>query len=168
MYAHPGKKLNFMGYELAQFKEWDYKTGLDFCLLEYELHAKMQKFVKELNRFYKENKPLFEIEKSWDGFEWLVVDDRYNNLLAFSRYDKSGESITAVINFSGVDLNEYRVGIAKGKYLLVLNTDDKEFGGTGKIRKKVYLTEKQTSNGKEYSLKLNIPRLTCMYFKKQK
>ena len=167
MFAHPGKKLNFMGYELAQFKEWDYQSGIDFCLLEYELHAKMQKFVNELNFFYRENKPLFEIENSWQGFEWLVVDDKYNNLIAFSRYDKQGGSITAVINFSGVDLKEYRIGISKGKYALVLNTDDKAFGGGGKIKKKIYLTEKQTSNGKEYSLKLNIPKLTCMYLKKQ-
>lgn len=167
MFAHPGKKLNFMGYELAQFKEWDYQSGIDFCLLEYELHAKMQKFVNELNFFYRENKPLFEIENSWQGFEWLVVDDKYNNLIAFSRYDKQGGRITAVINFSGVDLKEYRIGIAKGKYALVLNTDDKAFGGGGKIKKKIYLTEKQTSNGKEYSLKLNIPKLTCMYLKKQ-
>ncbi len=168
MYAHPAKKLNFMGYELAQFKEWDYKTGIDFCLLEYELHAKMQQFIKALNLFYRENKPLFEIDNSWDGFKWLVVDDKYNNLLAFSRYDKNGESITAVINFSGVDLSGYRIGIDKGRYALVFNTDDKAFGGSGKIRRKIYLTEKQTCNEKEYSIKLDIPKLTCMYLKKQK
>ena len=168
MYAHPAKKLNFMGYELAQFKEWDYKAGIDFCLLEYELHAKMQQFIKALNLFYRENKPLFEIDNSWDGFKWLVVDDKYNNLLAFSRYDKNGESITAVINFSGVDLSGYRIGIDKGRYALVFNTDDKAFGGSGKIRRKIYLTEKQTCNEKEYSIKLDIPKLTCMYLKKQK
>lgn len=168
MYAHPAKKLNFMGYELAQFKEWDYKTGIDFCLLEYELHAKMQQFIKALNLFYRENTPLFEIDNSWDGFKWLVVDDKYNNLIAFSRYDGKGESITAVINFSGVDLSGYRIGIDKGRYALVFNTDDKAFGGSGKIRRKIYLTEKQTCNEKEYSIKLDIPKLTCMYFKKQK
>ncbi len=168
MFAHPAKKLNFMGYELAQFKEWDYKTGIDFCLLEYELHAKMQQFIKALNLFYRKNTPLFEIDNSWDGFKWLVVDDKYNNLLAFSRYDKNGESITAVINFSGVDLSGYRIGIDKGRYALVFNTDDKAYGGSGKIRKKIYLTEKQTCNEKEYSIKLDIPKLTCMYLKKQK
>ncbi len=168
MYAHPAKKLNFMGYELAQFKEWDYKTGIDFCLLEYELHAKMQQFIKALNLFYRENAPLFEIDNSWDGFKWLVVDDKYNNLIAFSRYDGKGESITAVINFSGVDLCGYRIGIDKGRYALVFNTDDKAYGGSGKIRRKIYLTEKQTCNEKEYSIKLDIPKLTCMYLKKQK
>ncbi len=168
MYAHPAKKLNFMGYELAQFKEWDYQSGIDFCLLEYELHAKMQQFIKALNLFYRENAPLFEIDNSWDGFKWLVVDDKYNNLIAFSRYDGKGESITAVINFSGVDLSGYRIGIDKGRYALVFNTDDKAFGGSGKIRRKIYLTEKQTCNEKEYSIKLDIPKLTCMYLKKQK
>lgn len=89
-------------------------------------------------------------------------------MIAFSRYDSKGESITAVINFSGVDLSGYRIGIDKGRYALVFNTDDKAFGGSGKIRRKIYLTEKQTCNEKEYSIKLDIPKLTCMYLKKQK
>lgn len=168
MYAHPGKKLNFMGYELAQFKEWDYTAGIDFCLLEYELHAKMQHFVKTLNFFYCENKPLFEIDDSWDGFEWLVVDDKYNNLFAFTRYDKNKESITAVINFSGVDLAGYKIKIPKGKYALVFNTDDKAFGGSGQIKNKIYLSTAKKGKVKECSVTLDIPKLTCLYLKKIK
>ena len=167
MYAHPGKKLNFMGYEIAQFKEWDFREGIEFFLKKYDLHAKMQAFVKELNLFYKNCKPLYDIEDSWDGFEWLVVDDKFNNLFAFSRYSGDGQSLTAVINFSGVDLNGYKIGIEKGKYVAVLNTDDKAFGGSGKIKKKVYITKKQACNGKDYSITLNIPKLTCMYFIKE-
>ncbi|MBD5632380.1 MAG: 1,4-alpha-glucan branching protein GlgB [Clostridia bacterium] len=168
MYAHPGKKLNFMGYEVAQFKEWNYQEGIEFFLTEYELHSKMQAFVKTLNYFYRECPPLYEIDDSWDGFKWLVVDDKYNNLLAFTRYSKSGKSITAVINFSGVDLNEYKITTESGRYRLVLNTDDKAFGGTGKIKKQIYLTKKQQGTAKEYYLSVNIPRLTCMYFIKEK
>jgi len=166
-YAHPGKKLNFMGYEIAQFKEWDYREGIEFFLTKYELHAKMQAFVKKLNYFYRECKPLYDIDDGWNGFEWLVVDDKYNNLFAFSRYSKDGQSLTAVINFSGVDLNGYQIGIEKGRYVAVLNTDDKAFGGSGKIKKKVYIAKKQTCNGKDYSITLNIPKLTCMYFIKE-
>ncbi|MDE5729208.1 MAG: alpha amylase C-terminal domain-containing protein, partial [Clostridia bacterium] len=167
MFAHPGKKLNFMGYEFAQFKEWDYTAGLDFFLADkYELHAKMKDFVRVLNLLYKNNPPLYEIEDGWTGFKWLVVDDRYNNLIAFSRYSESGESVTAVINFSGIELTGYKVPIEKGSYRLVLNTDDKAFGGSGRIRKKVYLTEKQTDGNGGYCLNLDIPRLSCMYLKK--
>jgi len=169
MYAHPGKKLNFMGYEVAQFKEWDYNAGLDLFLAdEFPLHNKMREFVKTLNYFYRESKPLYEIDDGWDGFEWLVVDDRYNNLLAFSRYSKSGESLTAVINFSGIELPQYKIGIDKGKYRIVLNTDDTRFGGTGRLRKKVFSTVKESGGNKEYSIKIDIPRLTCIYLIKEK
>ncbi|MCM1441757.1 MAG: 1,4-alpha-glucan branching protein GlgB [Roseburia sp.] len=168
MYAHPGKKLNFMGYEVAQFNEWNYAAGIDYFLTEYELHAKMQRFVKTLNYLYRDLKPLYEIENGWNGFEWLIVDDNYNNLLAFSRYSEKRESLTAIINFSGVDLKNYKIGIEKGRYVCILNTDDKEFGGNGKIRKKIYITKKQSSNGKDYSICVDIPKLTCMYLKKEK
>ena len=167
MYAHPGKKLNFMGYEIAQFKEWDFTTGIDFCLLKFEKHRKMTAFIKKLNKFYLENKPLYEIEKSWEGFEWLSVDDSYNNVLAFSRYSKSGESITAIINFSGVDIKDYRIGIRQGKYRLAFNTDMKSYGGCGKKIRKVYSTQKIASHGKEYSITVDIPRLSCIYLKSE-
>jgi len=169
MYAHPGKKLNFMGYEVAQFKEWDYNAGLDLFLAdEYPLHKKMREYVRTLNYFYRESKPLYEIDDGWDGFEWLVVDDRYNNLLAFSRYSKSGESLNAVINFSGIELPQYKIGIDKGKYRIVLNTDDIRFGGTGRLKKKVFSTVKESGGNKEYSIKIDIPRLTCIYLIKEK
>ncbi len=169
MYAHPGKKLNFMGYEVAQFKEWDYNAGLDLFLAdEFPLHNKMREFVKTLNFFYKENKPLYEIDDGWNGFEWLVVDDNYHNVLAFSRYSKSGESVTCVINFSGVELPQYQIGIDKGKYRVVLNTDDIVFGGTGKLKKKVFSTVKEQRGNKDYSIKIDIPKLTCVYLIKEK
>lgn len=168
MYAHPGKKLNFMGYEIAQFKEWDYTSGIEFFLKKYEKHRKMRDFVKFLNIFYLNNRALYEIDDGWEGFEWLVVDDRINNFLAFNRYDKDRNIITAIFNFSGVDLSGYKIGVEEGKYTVVLNTDWKVFGGDGKLRKRVFKTEKQPSQGKEYSISVDIPRLTCVYLKKTK
>ena len=168
MFAHPGKKLNFMGYEVAQFKEWDYRTGIEFFLKKFEKHSKMTDFVRELNNFYKNCKPLYEVDESWKGFEWLVVDDRFNNVLAFNRYAKNGESLTAIVNFSGVDLHGYGIGIAKGKYRLVFNTDSKKFGGEGKLKKRVFNTVKQQSHGKDYTIYVDIPKLTCMYLIKEK
>lgn len=166
MYAHPGKKLNFMGYEIAQFKEWDYRSQIEYFLTEYELHAKMQTFVKELNFFYKNCNPLFEIDDGWDGYEWLVVDDKFNNVIAFSRYGENGDSIVAIVNFSGIPLYGYRIGIERGKYRVVFNTDEKRFGGEGKLRKKVFNSVKQSSHGKENSIVVDIPKLTCIYLKK--
>lgn len=167
MYAHPGKKLNFMGYEVSQFKEWDYREGIEYFLKKFEKHSKMTAFVRELNNFYKNCRQLYEDDESWNGFEWLVVDDRFNNLLAFNRYSKDGKSLTAIINFSGVDLHGYGIGIAKGKYRLSFSTDWKRFGGEGKLKKRVFYTIKQPSHGKDYTLKVDIPKLTCMYLIKE-
>lgn len=167
MYAHPGKKLNFMGYEVAQFKEWDYREGIEFFLRKYELHRKMAVFVKALNNFYLQNAALYEIDSGWDGFEWLVVDDKSSNLLAFSRYSKSGESITVVINFSGIDLIGYGIGINEGKYRVAMTTDAKPYGGNGRLNRRVYKTVKKSSQGKENSIFIDIPKLTCIYLKKE-
>lgn len=167
-YAHPGKKLNFMGYEVAQFKEWDYDTGLDlFLAKQYEKHSQMRRFVKDINCVYRDLKPLHEVDFSWRGFEWLVVDDKFNNLFAFSRYSKRGETLVAILNFSGVELKNYKIGINKGKYRVILNTDDKTYGGSGALKKKIFNTVKQPEGQKEYSLIMNIPRLTCLYLIKE-
>ena len=167
MYAHPGKKLNFMGYEIAQFKEWDYRSSIEYDLQKFEKHRKMRAFVKALNLFYKSNCPLYEIDDSWDGFEWRVVDDKFNNLLAFTRFSRSRESITAVINFSGVDLKNYGIGMPKGKYRVVFSTDKTTFGGDGRFNKRIYKTVKKSSHGKENSIFIDIPKLTCIYLKKE-
>lgn len=166
MYAHPGKKLNFMGYEISQFKEWDYNSAIEFFLSKFEKHRKMTAFVKALNLFYKANKPLYDIEDSWDGFRWLVVDDRASNLLAFNRYSRDGECLTAVINFSGIDLNGYGIGIEKGSYRVVFNSDRKAFGGNGTLKKRVFKTKNKSSQGKEHSIFVDVPKLTCIYLKK--
>ncbi len=168
MFAHPGKKLNFMGYEVAQFKEWDYKAGIEFFLTSYEKHAKMQQFVKDLNHFYSDCTPLYGDDFDWKGFEWLVVDDKFNNMIAFNRYAPNGESLTVVVNFSGVEHKGYGIGAEKGKYRIVFNTDEKKYGGNGALKKKVFYTRKQTSHGKKYTLFVDIPKLTCMYLIKEK
>ena len=128
----------------------------------------MTEFVKALNFFYLENPPLYDIEDSWKGFDWLVVDDKFNNLLAFNRYSESGEQITAVLNFSGVDLFTYGIGIEKGEYRVVFNTDLKKFGGEGKLKMRVFKTVNQSSQGKKNSIFIDIPKLTCIYLKKYK
>jgi 1,4-alpha-glucan branching enzyme len=168
MYAHPGKKLNFMGYEFGQLNEWNYAKGLDFQLTEDIKHLKLMQFVKQLNDVYSQNPPLYQIENSWDGFEWLVANDKNNNVLAFNRYDKSGNCIMVICNFSGIELKKYTLGQHEGKYKVILNTDDTRFGGSSKSIIKSFKTVKQSSHGKDDSLTIDIPKLACMYLIKQK
>ncbi len=162
MYAHPGKKLNFMGYEVAQFKEWDYTSGIEFFLKKFDKHRKMSAFVKALNFFYAVNKPLYEIEDSWEGFKWIVVDDKYNNLIAFDRYSRDGQSITVIINFSGIDINGYKIDIEEGSYRIVFNSDSKKFGGNGTLKKRIFKTIKSGQYGK-HCIYVDVPKLTCIY-----
>ena len=164
MFSHPGKKLNFMGSEFGQFKEWAYKEGVEFFLKAYPLHAKLSDYVKELNRIYRSTPALYEIEDSWDGFEWLAADDGDANFIAYQRKDRQGNKLVAIINLSGVDHIGYRLGVEKGKYQLILNSDSTKFGGSGQFKKRVLTTERKYSHGKEYSIGFDIPKLTCLYF----
>jgi 1,4-alpha-glucan branching enzyme len=165
MMAHPGKKLNFMGCEFAQFKEWNYKEGLEFFLKEYPLHNKLSYMVKKLNKFYKDTPAFYEIEDSWDGFTWIAPNDSDQNLLAFIRTDKKGEKYLVILNFSGIDLANYRIGVPDGKYKVVFNTDSLTFGGSGKLRKRIFITEKVKSHLYDTSIKISLPRLSCIYLK---
>ena len=165
MTAHPGKKLNFMGYEFGQFKEWDYHEGLEFFLRdEYELHGKLSVMVKALNEFYKSTPALFEIEDSWDGFEWLAADDADRNAVSFNRRDKKGNELIALVSFSGAVGKDYLLGVnQKGKYKVVFNSDDKKYGGEGLLKKQTFTAVKRSSHGKEYSIPLDLPKFTCLY-----
>ncbi len=167
--AHPGKKLNFMGYEFGQFKEWNYKEGLEFFLRDnYELHGKLSLFVKELNHFYRNMPPFFEVEDSWDGFEWLAPDDADRNIVSFIRRDRSGREVIALVSFSGSDAEDYLLGVnRKGKYRVLFNTDDEKYGGWGRLgKKKIFTAVKKPSHGKQYSLRIPMPRLTCLYLER--
>ena len=128
--AHPGKKLNFMGNEFAQFIEWNYTQGLDWLLLDYEKHRKMQHFVRTLNHFYLDHRCLWENDSDWDGFRWLSCDDRDNSIVAFRRISRKGKELIAVCNFCPVLREDYSLPLPKaGWYKPILNTDDAAFGG---------------------------------------
>ena len=166
MMSHPGKKLNFMGMEFGQFKEWNYSEGIEFFLKQYPLHNKLSVMVKDLNKLYKSTPALYEIDDSWAGFEWLAADDGDRNFIAYQRTDIKGETIVVLINFSGSDFKGYRLGLEKGKYKLIFNSDAECYGGGGTMRKTVFNTEKTYSHGKEYSIQFDLPKLTCVYLKK--
>ncbi|MBQ3019945.1 MAG: 1,4-alpha-glucan branching protein GlgB [Clostridia bacterium] len=166
MMSHPGKKLHFMGSEIGQFKEWNYKEGIEYFLLQYPLHKKLQLAVKELNDLYKTTPALYEIEDSWEGFEWLAADDSSHNFYAYQRKDKSGKTIVVMLNLSGMEHKNYRLGLPAGKYKVLYNSDAVRFGGGGTMKKRIYYTKKAYSHGRENSILFDIPKLTCVYLEK--
>lgn len=153
----------FMGAEFGQFKEWDYKEGLEFFLKDYEKHAKLDRFFTELNKLYLFEPALYGDDDGWDGFEWLAADDKDLNSLAFVR-KFGGEKIIVAINFSGADI-KFRFGAENGDYKVLFDSDKKIYGGDGKRRKRIYKTEKKEWNGKPYSLEVDLPKLSFIYLK---
>jgi len=160
MIAHPGKKLFFMGTELAQFSEWNYETQLDWNLLDYPMHKKFHKFIKDLNHLYKERPQLWELDDVWEGFQWINSDDSNNNVLSFKRFDKSGHEMMIISNFSAVAYKQYLLGIeSKTQYRLLFSTADKRYGGDG-LNQNAVTAEDVSYYGKPYSIALDIPELS--------
>ena len=168
MMAHPGKKLLFMGQEFGQFIEWNYKQELDWLLLDYDMHRKLKEFSRTLNRFYKRNPAMWEIDYSWEGFSWISSDDSANSVIAFRRMDKKGNELIAVCNFTPVTRENYRIGVPdKGTYRIVLNTDSVEFGGSGTKMQKTYTSKPIPMHSFGQSISLTLPGLSVVYLKKQ-
>lgn len=164
--AHPGKKLTFMGAELGQWHEWDFASQLDWYLLENKENQQTQRFFKDINRFYLSQSPLWDIDFSWEGFEWLVADDNHNNVVVFVRRDRKGRELIAAVNFSPVGRADYRFGVPPKKiYREVFTTDLPAYGGTGDWRNEgELLTESIPSHGKPCSLCVTIPPLGAVFF----
>ena len=167
MMGHPGKKLLFMGQDFGQMHEWDEKTELEWFLLDRPLHQNLQKFVKALLKIYRENPSMYELDHQWNGFEWINADDGYRSIYSFVRHDDGCKNnLLFVINFTPVAREDYRVGVPKdGKYQLILNSDDKKFGGSGNIRKKVFHAEKSECDGREYSIAYPLPAYGIAVFR---
>lgn len=166
MIAHPGKKLMFMGQEFGQFIEWKYDQGLDWLLLDYDKHKQLKEYTKAINKLYLKHPALWEIDYSWEGFSWLVSDDKDNSCLAFLRRDSKGEEIIAVCNLTKVLRENYSFGVdTAGTYEVILNSDDKKFGGEGRGPKSRVTTKKLKMHGKEQSLTLTLPPNSAIYLK---
>ena len=166
--AHPGKKLNFMGNELAQFIEWNYTQGLDWVLLDYDRHRQMQAFVRELNHFYLEHPQLWENDSDWDGFQWIDCDDRDRSIVTFRRISRSGKELVVICNFCPVVRERYRVGLPKaGWYVPVLNTDEARFGGYGFMARS-QKAEKEPYQKLPYSAEFYLPPMSVTYYRFQR
>ena len=167
MFAHPGKKLTFMGVDIAQFIEWDEERQLDWFLLLYPKHSFSQRYVKELNKYYKSTPALWQNDCDWNGFRWHVVDDNTNNVFAFSRIDNSGKEVLVVSNFSGQILKGYEIGVDTwGSYKISLNSDAKKYDGTA-LQNRNLKTLNKKKNNFQYTLSINIPPYATMYIEKK-
>ena len=170
MWGHPGKKLLFMGNEFAQGREWNYEESLDWFLLDENIgggwHKGVLKLVKDLNHIYRENSPLFELDYSPEGFDWLVVDDAANSVFAFERRSSNGERIIVISNFTPVPRHDYRIGVnVAGTYEEILNTDSMYYQGSNVGNFGYVTSEEIESHGRENSISISIPPLATVYLK---
>lgn len=160
--THPGKKLNFMGHEIAQFIEWREYEELEWFLLGYDNHAKYQKFIAKLNDVYKQHPALWTRDNDYDGFMWLDADNKDQNIYSYMRFGDTEEGrcekLVIALNMGVQAFEKYRIGVQDlGNYIEIFNSDDIEFGGSGKINKKVIKAEPIPMHGQPYSIEINMP-----------
>lgn len=168
--THPGAKLNFMGNEIAEFIEWRYYESLEWFLTEnYETHKKHQEFVREMNKFYLEQKALWENNYSWDGFEWRDADNNEQSIISYVRRGKNEkDDLLCILNFTPTTYEDYCVGVSKdGDYVEIFNSDDEIYGGSGKLNKKTVKSEKGNYHGKDNYISLTIPPLAGIVLRRK-
>ena len=158
MFGHEGKKLLFMGQEFGQEREWSEERELDWFLLEEELNQGMQNYVAELLKIYRKYPCMYEVDNSWDGFEWVKADDAEESTYAFIRKCPSSKHrLLFVMNMTPIESPDYRVGVPNNKkYKLLLNSDDKRFGGEGREIQASVMAEKISCDGRDYSISLDL------------
>ncbi len=165
MWAHPGKKLLFMGCEFAQGAEWNHDRSLDWHLLEHEWHKGVQHLVKDLNHLYVNQSSLHQLDCKHDGFEWVEADDSHNSVFAFVRKSEDSPPLLVVSNFTPIHREDYRLGVpGPGYYRELLNTDARIYGGSEAGNKGGCLAEQHPSHGREWSVKVTLPGLSTLVF----
>jgi 1,4-alpha-glucan branching enzyme len=158
MVAHPGKKLLFMGGEFGQFDEWKDLEQLDWNLDDYEMHQKMRVYVKELLNIYKKQRPLFEVDHHYEGFDWIDANNNEQRIFSFVRKGKKpNEMLVIVCNFTPDVYHHYKIGVPlKTRYIEIINSDDKLFGGSNQINRKSIEAQEGEYHGKPYHIEMTI------------
>ena len=165
MMAHPGKKLLFMGQEFGQFVEFNEAKPLDWVLLGYDKHVQLQNYVKTLNRFYLDHPAFWQVDYSWEGFQWVVPDDHQQSVVAFLRKDTAGKQILIICNFNPVLRENYTMGApVSGTYKELLNSDDVAFGGAGTEHNKTVRSKKKPLHGFDQSITVTLPPMSALYY----
>ena len=164
MMAHPGKKLQFMGTEFAQKNEWNFEKELEWGLLQYPEHQQAQAFFKAVNHFYLSRPELWEIDFSWEGFEWISNDDYQQSVIAFRRKAKDGRELVAVCNFVPVQRENYCIGVPiRGTWAEVFTSDATAFGGGGVTNGSAIKTQDVPMHGCEQSVSLTLPGCSVFF-----
>jgi 1,4-alpha-glucan branching enzyme len=166
MWAHPGKKLLFMGGELGQWREWTETASLDWHLLDERRHAGIQRLIRDLNRVYLRDGALWEVDNKPEGFSWIDVDNRNENVVAFLRKTGDhGRELICLGNFSAITKKKYRLGLPReGEYRPVINTDAEVYCGSGNVSVDTLVAEKSQVREFEYSVSIDLPPLSTLWF----
>src|SRR5690606_28755486 len=163
-WSQPGKKLLFMGGEFAQWAEWNHDASLDWHLLDDVSHRQIQLLVGELNRLYRTEPALHELDCEPAGFQWIVVDDAEKSVLVYERIARSGQRVLAALNFTPVPRPNYRVGVLQdGLWSEILNTDAVELGGSGHGNLGGVEAAPVRAHGRPFSLNLTVPPLGAVF-----
>lgn len=167
MYGHPGKKLLFMGQEFAQYREWSEKRSLDWFLLDETHNKQMQDYVKELNKLYSKYDALYTKDYDPTGFEWMSCMDADHSTVSFIRRGNTTKNqLLFVCNFTPVQRDKFLVGVpCKGKYQMILSSDETRFGGTGVKNTKTVTAQEVMHDGREYSIQMNLPPLSVTVYR---
>lgn len=164
-FAHPGKKLLFMGGEIGQFIEWNYQESLDWHLLDYPMHQQLHQCIRNLARFYQQESSLWINDHSWDGFEWIDANDNTQSIISFIRKGNDGQFLIAISNFTPEVRYNYRIGVPQlCEYQEVVNTDQAIYGGSDQVNIPLKAT-KIPAHGRPFSIQLKIPPLATIYLK---
>ena len=167
MMTHPCKKLTFMGNEFGQFSEWDEVKGLEWFMLDFNMHAKLQLFHSELNRFYLKNSPLWQNDSDWDGFDWIDPDNCEESVLSYRRIDRENNELIVVLNFTPVVRENFEVGVMElERYREVFNSDDEKYGGSGVRNKGDIAAEEKPTSRCPYSIRITVPPLGAVILQK--
>ncbi len=168
MFAHPGKKLLFMGDEIGQFMEWRYYEQIEWKLLQYETHRGLYGFTKELLNLYNDHSAFWQKDDSWDGFKWANADDAQSSVYSFERFSDD-ENIVAVVNMTPVERYDYWVCLKEeGTYTLLLNSDDKKYSGEGAVNVLEEVTTDNDSPEFKNRIRITLPPMSVLYYKKNK
>lgn len=169
MFAHPGKKLNFMGNDFGQFREWNEKQSLDWHLLSWEPHEKLHEMFKALSHLYKSEAPFWEVDHHSDGFQWISCDDADNSIVSFIRRDAKGNTILCAFNFTPVPRIPYRIGAPDpGVWKEIFNSDSGIWGGSNVGNSGQVHTQEIPWDNQKWSLEIQLPPLGAVFFKREK
>ena len=165
----PGKKMLFMGGEFGQMLEWRYDDQLEWNVLEIDKHKRLHQYVKDLNHFYMENKALWELDTSWDGFRWVNEADSENSVLSYIRRGRhAADNVVVVANFTPVERPIYKIGVPlAGEYEVVFHSSAVKYGGNKRITKKVYKTKNMQFSDMMFTIEVAIDGNSVMFLKKQ-